>query len=213
MPIICFEGPSAVGKTTTAQALKANCGAFVVPEVNQLFDRSEAETAEWYVERQVDRWSIAVEHRASHPLIILDGDPFQPLWYNWAYDFVGWQGLDFLEEFYKAKVQTKALGFPDLYILFSTSEDELRNRRTRDTTRSRAGFEHHLKIIKPQHRYFQAMQTVSPNRVLFFQAESVEQNTELVQRHTFNVVEQTESYAVTLLDQMVQWLRNHRASC
>src|SRR5215204_5437527 len=100
MSIICFEGASAVGKTTTAKALKDD-GAFVVPEVNQLFNRPENEAFEWYFERQVERWRIAEQQSKIYDLVILDGDPFQPLWYNWAYDFVGWQKLDFMEQFYR----------------------------------------------------------------------------------------------------------------
>lgn len=127
MPIICFEGASAVGKTTTAENLEAKCGAFVVPEVNLLFERPEDASAEWYFERQVGRWSIAQEQSKTHRLVILDGDPFQPLWYAWANNFVGWQSLDFMKSFYKAKIQNKTIGFPDLYFVFGASEVELEN--------------------------------------------------------------------------------------
>ncbi|HEY8560173.1 MAG TPA: AAA family ATPase [Pyrinomonadaceae bacterium] len=79
MPIICFEGASAVGKTTTSNALRDERGARVVPEVNQLFARPENEPAEWYFERQVERWRIARERSRRGALVVLDGDPFQPL--------------------------------------------------------------------------------------------------------------------------------------
>lgn len=211
MPILCFEGPSAVGKTTTAQSLKATHGAFVIPEVNQLFGKPEAAPAEWYFDRQVDRWSISISHNPFHNLVILDGDPFQPLWYNWAYDFVNGQGLDFLNQFYRPRVETKAIGFPDLYIVFSTSEDELRNRKLRDTTRQRRGFEQHLKMIQPQHRYFQVMQTLMPDRVLFLEAERIQKNVKFVQQNIPNLVGRNHDLSVELFDQLVQWLRDNRA--
>jgi hypothetical protein len=87
MPIICFEGASAVGKTTTADCFKTTGGAFVVPEVNLLFERPEDAPPEWYFERQVQRWQIAQEQSSFYRLVILDGDLFQPLWYSWAYNF------------------------------------------------------------------------------------------------------------------------------
>lgn len=211
MPILCLEGPSAVGKTATAQALKANHAAVVVPEVNQLFHRPQAESADWYLERQVDRWLMAVEQSQSHHLTILDGDPFQPLWYNWAYDFVGWQALDALEQFYRSRIQANVLSFPDLYILFSTSETELRSRKTNDATRQRRGFEKHLQMIKPQQRYFQAMQSFSPNHVLFCEAESIQANIEFVQQTMSSRLETNGVEAVELFDQLVQWLRANQA--
>ncbi|MBD1842622.1 hypothetical protein H6F89_04190 [Cyanobacteria bacterium FACHB-63] len=211
MPILCFEGPSAVGKTTTAQSLKAAHGAFVIPEVNQLFGKPEVASAEWYFERQVDRWLIAIAHNSSHNLVILDGDPFQPLWYNWAYDFVNGQRLGFLNQFYRPRVETKTIGFPDRYIVFSAREDELRNRKLRDTTRQRGGFEQHLKMIQPQRRYFQAMQTLMPDRVLFLEAERIQKNVEFVQQNISNPVRRNPNHSVELFDQLVQWLRENRA--
>lgn len=118
MPILCFEGPSAVGKTTTAAALTAAAGAYIVPEVHFLFERPEHEAPEWYVERQVDRWQLATAAAQRHPLVVLDGDPYQPLWYNWAFNFAGWQELDFLEAFYRPRLARGELSFPDRYIVF-----------------------------------------------------------------------------------------------
>jgi hypothetical protein len=51
MPILCFEVPSAVGKTTAAWALAEGEGAKVVPDVDALYERPENEPPEWYFER------------------------------------------------------------------------------------------------------------------------------------------------------------------
>ena len=91
MPIVCFEGPSAVGKTTMAQQLAHTLGAIVIPEVNMLFSRPADPPPTWYFERQVERWQQAMTAVRSTDLVILDGDPFQPFWYNWAYHYVGWE--------------------------------------------------------------------------------------------------------------------------
>ena len=211
MPIICFEGASAVGKTTTAAKFESEYGAVVVPEVNQLYDRPENEPAEWYFERQVERWSIAREQSKLHSLVILDGDPFQPLWYCWAYDFVGWQSLNFMERFYKPKVLNQTIKFPDLYFIFSIDEDELRRRKQNDATRQRHGFEPHLKMIEPQRRYFETMQKFAPNRVRFLRAETIDTNIEFVQKSVAGLIENNEIKPEKLFDQIMEWLRNSKA--
>lgn len=207
MPIICFEGASAVGKTTTARALKAACGAFVIPEVNQLYSRPEDEPAEWYFERQVERSLVAQEQSKLNRLVILDGDPFQPLWYNWAYNFVGWQDLEFMERFYRPKIQSGAIQFPDLYIILSTSEAELRRRKEMDSTRRRRGFETHLRMIGPQRRYFRAMQCVSPHRVYFLEAGAIETSVELIQKEAYGSGRHSRDESEDLFDKMLRWLR------
>lgn len=211
MPIICFEGASAVGKTTTANALESDYGALAVPEVNQLFDRPDSEPADWYFERQVERWSMAREQSKFHSLVILDGDPFQPLWYCWAYDFDGWQSLDFMERFYKPKIRNKIIGFPDLYFIFSTTEDKLRKRRQNDVTRKRRGFEAHLRMIEPQRRYFETMRLFSPHRVSFLRAETIETNIEFIQRSISGVIKNNETKSEELFDKMTGWLRKTKA--
>jgi len=211
MSIICFEGASAVGKTTTAARFSSTYGAFVVPEVNQLFDRPKNEPADWYFERQVERWSIAQEQSKFHSLVILDGDPFQPLWYCWAYDFVGWQNLDFMEQFYKPRIQNKAIAFPDLYFIFSATEDKLRKRKQNDSIRQRRGFETHLKMIEPQRRYFENLKMFSPNRVSFLRAETIETNMEFIQKSLTGVIKNNEAESDKLFDKIMEWLRKMKA--
>jgi thymidylate kinase len=211
MPIICFEGASAVGKTATSKALKDKCGAFVVPEVNQLFERPENEPDEWYFERQVDRWQLALENSQTDELVVLDGDPFQPLWYNWAYNFVGWQKLDFMERFYGAMMQNKMIEFPHLYFIFSTSEAELRKRRAGDATRQRRHFEIHLKMIAPMRRYFEAMHAAAPGQVLFLEAESIESNIEFIRQHVAGLQTSKGIDSEFLLSKMIKWLRENKA--
>ncbi len=211
MSIICFEGASAIGKTTTANSFKAKYGAFVVPEVNLLFDKTENPSAEWYFERQVERWSIALEQSKTNHLVILDSDLFQPLWYAWAYNFKGWQNLDFMEQFYQPKIQNKTIGFPDLYFVFKTNEVELRKRKIGDTSRRRRGFEAHLRMIEPQRRYFRAMQTFSPNRIFFLEAESIETNIEFVRNRISALAEHSENESEVLFGKIIEWLRENEA--
>jgi deoxyadenosine/deoxycytidine kinase len=184
MPIICLEGASAVGKTTTALFLQNNYGAFIVPEVNKLFTRPENPPSEWYLERQVERWTIAQAHEQSHNLVVLDGDPFQPLWYNWAYNFVGLQSLEMLERFYQRSLQIGNLDFPDMYFLLGATKLALKQRRISDSSRKRSNFEKHLKMVEPQSRYFQVMKTVSPSHVYFLEAKHTETSANAILKHT-----------------------------
>ena len=208
MPILCFEGPSAVGKTTTAAALVAAGGTYAVPEVNVLFERSGDEPPEWYFERQAERWALATEAARCHRLVILDGDPFQPLWYTWSYNYAGWQGLDFMEAFYRPLLVQGEMEFPDRYVVFGASEAALQERKESDRTRQRRGFDTHLRFIGPQRRYFKAMQAFAPGRVRFLDARTVGESVREVQAEAESA--EAERQPVALFDCLIQWLRQHR---
>lgn len=210
MPILCFEGPSAVGKTTTASALAAVEGASVIPEVNALFKRPKNEAPEWYFERQVDRYALAANQVRRHSLVVLDGDPFQPLWYNWAYGFAGWQGLDSLEAFYRQRLLHGDISFPDLYIVFSADVEALRERKEADQARRRRGFETHLRFIEPQRRYFEVLRRFSPERVRFLDARDVDQSVRAVAAAAKKA--RAEERPVELFDYLIRWLRAASAS-
>ncbi|MGQ7056429.1 chloramphenicol acetyltransferase, partial [Bacillus cereus group sp. BceL245] len=105
MGIIAFEGASAVGKSTTCRELEKNYGAYIIPEVNSLFERPKNEHRTWYFEKQVERWNIAVQKSEQYELVILDGDIYQPLSYNWCFHFgIFNQPLSLIENFYKEKM-------------------------------------------------------------------------------------------------------------
>ena len=148
--IVCFEGASSIGKTTLSEWFSDRYTA--VPEVNLLFERKATEPKYWYHQRQVDRYQMA---RASPTQSILDGDVFQPIWYNWACRYPP----EFLSKeethaFYKSMLAEEKIAFPDLYLHFHVEESVLWKRKERDKTRRRRNFEKHLRIIKPSRRYF-----------------------------------------------------------
>jgi thymidylate kinase len=161
-PIICLEGASAAGKTTLSHAIAKRTGAGVIGEVWTLFERPSPEPPLWYLERQVDRWRLAAESAAKHGLAILDGDPFQPLWYGWAYRFAEFQSLSTMVSFYREAVAAGHLAFPDCYILLAIAEPELRARKQGDASRSRRHFAKHVSLLHHQPRYFAAMNAIRP---------------------------------------------------
>jgi hypothetical protein len=102
--ILCVEGASAAGKTTLADALAREAGATNVPELDATGAPPVAESAAWYVERHVEQWQRARAAAAVAPLVVLDGDPFKGLWYNWVFGDAGWPGVDVVAPLYQRHV-------------------------------------------------------------------------------------------------------------
>ncbi len=204
--IICLEGPSAAGKTATCQALMEQGNADTIPEVNALFPRPANEAPEWYLECQTARWEIAQRQSRLGKVALLDGDPFQPLWYNWAYDFHHCQSLDVLCAFFRPRIAAGLMGFPDRYVYLLADEAELRRRKEADKTRTRRNFETHLRLIKAQSRYFEEMVRLVPGKVQRIEAESIEMNVKRVQE-CLTPSDLGISDLLSLFDHLTEWLR------
>jgi thymidylate kinase len=214
MAIICLEGASAIGKTTTCREIEKRYNAYVVPEVNLLFQRPNPEPQKWYIERQVERWQIANEKLKSYDLVLLDGDVFQPIWYNWIYNEYH-NSLLFLKEFYATQIKAQNVGFPDVYIHLSTNEKELRKRKENDTTRRRGNFEKHLSLTEPQKRYFQIMNNICPDLVHFIDAVSIEKNVKGIIDVLFSLTNsKSNRYSISLFNDLMDWLmKNNPSAC
>jgi hypothetical protein len=211
MPIVCLEGPSAAGKTATGAGFAGKYSAFVVPEVNKLFTRPSPEPEAWYFQRQVERWTIASRKLLDYEIVILDGDPFQPFWYNWCYPTAGWKSINWLASFYRPQLERANLDFPDLYVIFSAHEDVLRKRKEGDKTRSRHGFEAHLKFILPQRRYFDFMNSISRGSVAMLETLSIEENVFRIREMCRNAPERGSVSSLELFDKLVSWLKANSA--
>jgi hypothetical protein len=209
MTLICLEGASSIGKSTTSKYMHKKYDAYVVEEVNKLFKRPNPEPATWYFDRQVERWSIASSQDSS--LVIFDGDPFQPLWYNWCYNFEGWQSLDFLNEYYRNHIKEGNIGFPVKYYILHISDEELRVRRDHDPLLKRRNFEKHIKFIEPQTRYFEYVSSLKSNLVSFIEAKSVFNNTENIIRGLGSSVVMSFEEQLELFDYIIDWLKNNKA--
>jgi deoxyadenosine/deoxycytidine kinase len=211
MPIICLEGASGVGKSTTCKELATGFNAYVVKEVIELFEIPENESTEWYLERQVERWFIANEKLKTHELVLLDGDIFQPLWYNWCYGFTQDRTLALLNNFYRKHLLNHTIDFPDSYIVLCTNETELRHRKENDRTRKRINFDKHLSFIEPQLHYFNAISHVVKGYVHIHEAKSIQNNVDYIISNKQSFVKPNEnSFSLELFDLLINWLKTNK---
>lgn len=165
MTIVAIEGASAVGKSTVCRILEAEFGFTRIPEVNELYSRGRDASSNGYFERQIDRWRMACEVSSTGGSAVLDGDPFQPVWYNWIFPDGGCQPMAEVIGFYREKVNAGMIRCPDKYYVLTSTESELRRRKASDQRRSRRNFEKHLRLIQPQLAYFAAINNSAPGLV------------------------------------------------
>jgi len=179
--IISIEGAPGVGKSTIAAAL-ARHGAFVVPEVNQLFAKPNPEPPDWYYDRQNARWEMAQLKAAQGRLAVLDGDPFQPIWFSWIFQDQNWPPISDAVEFYRRRIADDRMEFPSLYVFAWIAEAE---RRERMLARERSrGLEeggalrktaHYARMVEPQRRFFTALADRFPGWVSFVETRSLDE--------------------------------------
>ena len=170
MAIICLEGASGIGKSTAAKFMEREYGFVRIPEVNELFIRSPNEPDDWYFEMQVKRWELAKNASLSGKVAILDGDHLQPVWYNWIFDDLNFQPVEAVLAFYSRAFLAGKINFPDAYVVLQLEMDKLRSRKENDKNRGRSNFEMHLRLIEPQRKYFEALQSSGMTGVNFVEA-------------------------------------------
>lgn len=212
MPIICFEGASAVGKTALSRYLSENFGAYVIPEVNLLFQRTPDEPKFWYFEKQIERWQLADRASSAYEIVILDGDPFQPVWYNWAYDFDFGEPFEEITDFYRRELAAGKIAFPDRYFILSVKTGELRKRKTNDAKRTRKNFDRHLRFIQPQRAYFSFIKSINSNSVEFIENEEIEKSAaKVINSIGGNFGRSGKSESLALFDAIENWLGSKKA--
>lgn len=211
MPLICLEGASGVGKTTTAREITKRSGSstFIIPEVNHLFERPQNEEKTWYFEKQIERFEMAKRKLKTYDTVILDGDIFQPLSYNWCFDFQIYnQSLDFIYNFYADAIKEGRIAFPDKYYYLFTERKNLISRKENDNKRKRRNFEKHLKIVEPHKRYYEALNQFTPGYVGFIEATFVNENVNAIFNDKINILNKN---SIEIFEQISSWLSKNKA--
>jgi thymidylate kinase len=206
--VICVEGVTAVGKTTLAQALAAELGAAIVPELDASGAPPIASAAKWFVDRHAEQWRRAVSLLSKTSLVVLDGDPFKGLWYNWVFADGGWEGITTVAPLYREHLRRGTLGFPDLYVVLLASEAQLRARREGDQTRRRRNFDTHVRLLGPHERYFEALRQEDPRRVLLLDSTDRDALLPSIQE-ALEDPPAGSSDPLPLLERMAAWIASH----
>ena len=206
-PIICFEGPSGIGKTTMGKLLSEDF--YIVPEVNFLFERKAEEPELWYHERQVERYEMCC---MSNRVSILDGDIFQPVWYNWACNYpTKFLSKEETHRFYKSMLEQGKINFPDLYIIFYVDESELWVRKENDKSRQRRNFEKHLTIIEPLKEYWRFLESDTDIELRFVHYKDIASTMDIVLSHIDQVKFKTID-SMNTFDLIENWIDAKRKS-
>lgn len=211
MPIVCLEGTSAVGKSTTCKAFAEMYDTYVVQETHFLFGSTNLkgiELVKWYHECQTKRWQIALEKSKEHEYVLLDGDVFK-LWYDWAYGFdeKTLELFEYESDYFRRMILSNEISFPHCYVVLWNDEAELRKRKESDKTRKRGGFEKHLKLVEPQIKYFTALNTFEPNFAGIYKAETIEGNILKIRHQTLHSPGVSSEKTIHLYDSMIDFLR------
>jgi hypothetical protein len=207
--IIAFEGAPAAGKSTSAEYLAAHQGALRIPEVNVLFDRPDDEPHDWYFERQLERWDMATEANATHPMAILDGDPYQPVLFNWIYPEKSFAPWNYVLDYFVARPERALM--PDFYVHMVVTDTERKRRefqreaaRGYDPERARAKYGRWSGMALPQTAYFRALGEAFPGFVMHHEAIDGEETAARIAAYEYPDVPADAVFAF-----MRTWLTEH----
>ena len=146
--IIVIEGISAAGKTTFAHQF--GDGRWL-PEMPVKAQRPDADApapdhARFWADHNAARFQLALEIEAKHGFAVCDTDPMK-IHYSWCMERAG---FDWPDAFATAslevrkRIESKQLGFADLYFVKQFEPEQARAQKESDTSRRRGNFDQHL---------------------------------------------------------------------
>lgn len=169
--IVVLEGVSAAGKTSWCRAHARRLTVWEPsPRLRRLAPKSNSRDVDlFWSEQHARRWEAARRLEARAGLAVCDTDPVK-LHYAWCQ----WQVGDATrEDFDRAAACTRAqfadgrLGLADLVIVIDPDLSTLRRQMGRDRTRSRDGFERHVRFKESLRRWYMAVERLEPGHVLW----------------------------------------------
>jgi hypothetical protein len=167
--IVVVEGPSGAGKTTWC---RRHGGRFALleelPDHYTVPSEPEAQARFW-VERNVARWDRVLNREKRDGLVVVDVDPFKLhyVWTLWRTGQVPDLEWDLQREAARKAFSAGEYALADLYLVSDIDEATLRARRDADTTRTRRGFERHVRLRDSLLRWYRAIDELEAGRVRF----------------------------------------------
>ncbi|RSL30611.1 hypothetical protein D7Z54_24935 [Salibacterium salarium] len=125
MPIICVEGPRAVGKTTVCLELQDVYGAYIIS--NLPVDQNEDIWKQ--CDRQIERWQLAEEKSKKFAVVVLDGDVFSPLIHLASLQHEHDKNTYKQIEPFQYAFMDEKIGFADQYFYLQASEATIQKRK------------------------------------------------------------------------------------
>jgi hypothetical protein len=169
--IVVVEGITAAGKTTWC---RRHGQRITVWEPSSRLRHlappgSSPEAAPFWAEIQSRRWATAlrIEHRAG--AAVCDTDPLK-LHYVWALWQVGHAERAHFERQAAAVRRCLVLGrlgFADLAVVAQADEATARANARQDRSRTRSGFDLHVGLGEPLHRWYAALDELAPGHVVW----------------------------------------------
>lgn len=167
--IVVVEGPSGAGKTTWC---RTHGGRFALLEElpdHSTVPREPEAAARFWVERNVARWQEVLRREQRDGLVVVDVDPFKLhyVWTLWRTGQAPELEWDLQREASRKAFSAGEYALADLYLVSDIDETTLRARRDADTTRTRGGFERHVRLRDSLLHWYRAIDALEPGRVRF----------------------------------------------
>jgi hypothetical protein len=140
-----------------------------VPSGEDMPGPAPAEQAAFWCEVNTRRWLQAEHQERGSGLAVCDDDPLK-LHYAWSLARIGelsWQHWQAEIDVHRRAVADGKLGFADLILVSTPTEEELRRRRDADPVRRRRNFDLHVRLIEPLRQWYQAVERVGAAQVLW----------------------------------------------
>ncbi len=131
--------------------------------------RNPRDAANFWAERNVDRWQAALAREGTSSLAVCDTDPLK-LHYIWCLWQIGEATeRDWLLEHAATRetVAQKRIGFADSYLVGEIDPQTARERARKDSTRRRRHFELHVRLQSALMAWYSALDAALPGRVQF----------------------------------------------
>lgn len=113
------------------------------------------------------RWAEALELERSNGVAVCDSDPLK-LHYSWCLAAIGvgpWERFQLELQRCRTALAAGRLGFADLVLVSTASDEQLRRQKTADSSRLRRSFDLHVRLREPLLAWYATLEAVSPGRV------------------------------------------------